>query len=104
MVEDLSFVTVEAVDAQGRLQPNAAAEVKFTISGPGAIIAVGNGDGMSKESYQGDHRSLFNGRAIVVVRTSRTPGSIRLGANAAGMSAGEVTIQAKPGSPAAELR
>src|SRR6185437_914589 len=27
---DLSFITVEALDAQGRLQPNATAEVKFT--------------------------------------------------------------------------
>jgi beta-galactosidase len=78
--------------------------VKFSLSGPGAIIAVGNGDGESKESYQGNQRALFNGRALIVVRTSRTPGSIRLAADAAGMAAGEVTIQAKPGSPAAELR
>lgn len=102
--QDLSFVTVEAVDAAGRLQPNAAAAVQFTISGPGAIVAVGNGDGMSKESYQGDHRSLFNGRAIVVVRTSRTPGSIRLGATATGMSAGEVTIRTESASPDGDLQ
>jgi beta-galactosidase len=102
--QDLSFVTVEAVDAAGRLQPNAAAEVQFTISGPGAIVAVGNGDGMSKESYQGDHRSLFNGRAIVIVRTSRTPGSIRLGASAPGMSEGEVTIRSESASPDADLQ
>ena len=102
--EDLSFVTVEAVDAQGRLQPNAASEVRFTISGPGTIIAVGNGDGTSKESYQGDHRALFEGRALVVVRTSRTAGSIRLAASAPGMNAGEVTIQTEPGSAKAELQ
>ena len=101
--EDLSFVTVEAVDAQGRLQPNSAAEVQFTISGPGTIIAVGNGDGASKEPYQGDHRSLFNGRALVVVRTSRMPGSIRLAGSAPGMSAAEVTIGTEPGTPRAEL-
>ncbi len=102
--EDLSFVTVEAVDTEGRLQPNAASEVQFTMSGPGTIIAVGNGDGSSKESYQGDHRALFNGRALVVVRTSRTPGSIRLAASVPGMIAGEITIRTEPGSPRAELR
>ena len=102
--EDLSFVTVEAVDAEGRLQPNAAAEVQFSASGPGTIVAVGNGDGTSKESYLGDHRSLFNGRALVVVRTSRTPGSIRLAASEPGMTAGEITIRTEPGSPIAELR
>jgi len=102
--EDLSFITVEAVDAQGSLQPNAASEVRFTISGPGTIMAVGNGDGTSKESYQGDHRALFNGRALVVVRTSRTPGAIRFSASAPGMSAGEVTIGTEPGPAKAELR
>ena len=102
--EDLSFITVEAVDAQGRLQPNAANEVQFTISGPGTIIAVGNGDGTSKESYQGDHRALFNGRALVVVRTSRRAGAIRLAASAPGMNAGEVTIRTEPGSCKAELQ
>jgi beta-galactosidase len=102
--EDLSFVTVEAVDAEGRLQPNAASEVQFTMSGPGTIIAVGNGDGSSKESYQGDHRALFNGRTLVVIRTSRTPGSIRLTASVPGMTADEITIRTELGNPRAELR
>ncbi len=101
---DLAFVTVEALDAQGRLQPNAAAEVEFTISGTGTIIGVGNGDGANTEAYQGDHRALFNGRALVVVRTSRTPGSIRLGASVPGMTAGELFIRTEPGGSGAELR
>jgi beta-galactosidase len=102
--EDLAFVTVEALDAQGRLQPNAAAEIQFTISGPGTMIAVGNGDGTSRETYQGDHRAFFNGRALVVVRTSRTPGSIRLEARVPGMTAGEITIRTEPRGSGAELR
>jgi beta-galactosidase len=102
--EDLSFVTVEALDAQGRLQPNAASEVAFTISGPGTIIAVGNGDGRSAEAYQGNHRALFHGRALVVVRTSRTAGEIRLGASAPGMSSDAVSIKTEPASDGMELR
>ena len=102
--EDLSFITVEALDAQGRFQPNVTGDVRFTISGPGVIIAVGNGDGMSNEAYQSDHRSLFNGRALVVVRTSRTAGSVRLSASAPRMSAGEVTIRTEAGASMAELQ
>ena len=102
--EDLAFVTVEALDAKGQLQPNASAEVQFTISGPGTVIAVGNGDGASKEMYQGDHRALFSGRALVVIRTSRTPGAIRLSASAPGMRASEITISTEAGSPKAELQ
>ena len=102
--EDLSFITVEALDAQGRLQPNAATEVRFTVSGPGTVIAVGNGDGMSKEPYQGDHRSLFHGRALMVVRASKASGTIRLGARAPSLNAAEITIQTKAGTPQAELQ
>ena len=102
--QDLSFVTVEAVDEKGRLQPHANQEVKFLISGPGVIAAVGNGDGQDAASYQGDRRKLFQGRALVVVRTTRTPGSIRLSADGPGMTTGEATIPSKPASPRAELR
>jgi len=101
--EDLSFITVEAADAQGRLQPNAVNEVQFSVSGPGRIMAVGNGDGTSKESYQGDHRALFEGRALVVVRTSRTPGEIHLKASAPGLSAADVTVRSEQGEKKSEL-
>ncbi len=93
--EDLSFVTVEALDAQGRPQPDAAREVRFTISGPGTIAAVGNGDGTSNESYQDDHRALFHGRALVVIRTAREAGPIHLTASAEGMAPAELTVQCR---------
>ncbi|WP_188555494.1 glycoside hydrolase family 2 TIM barrel-domain containing protein [Edaphobacter dinghuensis] len=102
--EDLSFITVEAVDAHGLMQPNAAAEVNFTISGPGTIIAVGNGDGTSTESYQGDQRALFHGRALVVVRTSRTAGFIRLKVTAPSMASAEINLHTEPAKPGMELR
>jgi len=102
--QDLSFVTVEATDAQGRLDLWADQEVQFSISGPGAIAAVGNGDGQDSTAYQGDHRKLFQGRAQVVIRTSRQPGAIRLIAKASGLSDGSVTIDAKTAASRPELQ
>ncbi len=93
--QDLSFVTVEAVDADGRLQPNADFEVQFSIAGPGTIAAVGNGDGRDGAPHRSDRCKLFQGRALVVVRTSAQPGSIPLTAAAHGLIAGTVTIDAK---------
>ena len=94
--QDLSFVTVEALDAQGRLQPNANQEIQFAVSGPGKIAAAGNADGKSDEPYQGNRCKLFNGRAMVVVRGSRKHGRIELTATAEGLSAATVAIQAQP--------
>ena len=102
--QDLSYITVEALDAEGRFQPDADQEVQFAISGPGVIAAVGNGDGKDTATYQGDRRKLFQGRALVVVRTSRQGGPIHLTATVPGLSAGFVDIQARAAHPRPELR
>ena len=101
--QDLSFVTVEALDAEGRVQWSADQEVQFAISGPGVIAGVGNGDGQDTASYQGDRRKLFQGRAQVIVRTSRKSGPIRLTATAPGLNEGAVTITAKGAATNPEL-
>ncbi len=94
--EDLSFVTVEAVDADGRLQMNADDEIHFSIGGPGVIAAVGNGDGEDPSPYHSDRRKLYHGRALVVVRTSKVSGPITLSAQTADLTEDIVTLQAKP--------
>jgi beta-galactosidase len=102
--QDVSFVVVEAVDAEGRLEAHADQEVQFSLTGPGTIAAVGNGDGQDSASYQGDKRKLFQGRALVVVRTSRQSGPITVTARTLGLSDGSVTIHAEPAAQRAELR
>lgn len=102
--QDLSFIQVEAVDAEGRWEPNADHEVQYSISGPGMIAAVGNGDGQDNASYQGDHRKLFQGRSLVVVRASQQAGAIKLTAKAPGLSDGSVIIQSKTARAQPELQ
>jgi beta-galactosidase len=102
--QDLSFISVEAVDADGRFQPDADQEVQFAISGPGLIAAVGNGDGQDAATYHGDRRNLFQGRALIVVRTSKQSGPIHLTATTSGLSDGTIEIQAKSADQRPELR
>ena len=47
--EDISVITVQVNDAQGRMVPIAGNEITFGIQGPGKIIGVGNGDPSSHE-------------------------------------------------------
>jgi beta-galactosidase len=101
---DLSFIAVEALDAEGRFQPDADQEVQITISGPGVIAAVGNGDGKDSAAYQGDRRRLFQGRALVVVRTSYKTGPIHLTATTPGLHEGVIDIQSKAADQRLELR
>jgi beta-galactosidase len=89
---DLSFVTVEVVDADGLVHPNAGNNVSFTVEGEGTIAAVGNGDPMSTEPYTGDRRSAYRGRCLVVLKSSGARGAIRLRAEATGLAGAETAV------------
>jgi beta-galactosidase len=93
--QDLSFITVEAVDGQGQLQMNTNQKVHFLVSGAGTIAAVGNGNGQTRDSYSGDTFDLFNGRALVVLRTARKAGQIKLTATADGLISSSIVIESK---------
>jgi beta-galactosidase len=95
--QDLSYITVEVVDKNGLPHPQAGHQVTFHISGPGLIMAVGNADMTSDEMYQGNQRKLFNGKALVVVRTSRSAGAISLTASATGLKPATLSLQSRPG-------
>ncbi len=102
--EDLSFVTAEAVDAKGQPDLHADQEVQFEVSGPGTMAAVGNGDGKDPDSYQGDRRKLYQGRALVVIRSAKQAGRIKLTAKSSGLSDGSLTINAKAAQPHGDLQ
>lgn len=91
---DLSFVTVEVVDAEGRLNPNADQNVLFTVAGEGSIQAVGSADPTSEEPYRGNQRRAFGGRCLVVVRSNGNSGAILLRAQADGLAGAEAAIRA----------
>jgi len=92
---DASPVTVEAVDKEGRPVPTANLTVGFEISGPGAIIGLGNGDPTSHEPEKGNRRSLFNGLAQVILQSQRGSGNLVLRAEAEGLKPAETTINVK---------
>jgi beta-galactosidase len=102
--QDLSYVTVEAVDENGLLQMNGDPKVNFAVSGAGTIAAVGNGDGQSMDPYSGDGCSLFHGRALVILRTSRNAGQIKLTAAGEGLGVSSLLVDSKPAPTVPQLQ
>ncbi len=90
--QDLSFITVEAVDAKGLPHPNAEHQVSFVIQGQGTIARVGNADMNSEEPYHGAQRKLFHGRALVVLRAPRKAGALTLTARAPGLKDAAIRV------------
>jgi beta-galactosidase len=91
---DLSFITVQVTDAAGITAPGANDHIKFTIEGPGEIVAADNGDPTSFEPFPAPERNAFNGQALVIVRTlAGRPGKIRVSVQSGALQGASVTLQ-----------
>jgi beta-galactosidase len=93
--DDLSYVTVEILDETGMVHPAADRTIFFTLQGEGSIAAVGNANPATEESYRGNQRATYRGRALVVVKTNGNAGEIRLRAQADGLAGAEVVLTTK---------
>jgi len=92
---DLAVVTVEVVDAQGRVVPVAGNPIAFTLTGPAKLIGVGNGDPACHEPDKADRRSAFNGLAQVLVQTTAQGGEIGLKAESPNVQAAHLTLTSR---------
>ena len=81
---DLMHLRIEAVDNKGRRVPMAQDELKFEIEGDASIVAVSNGDINSDELNVTDHRRLWNGSALVILRAGKTASKVTLKSSADG--------------------
>jgi beta-galactosidase len=75
---DLQTIDIYAVDKSGRQVPYADDELTFELSGNARLIAVGNGDMCSGELHVANYRSLYNGHAQVILRSSTEAGAVTL--------------------------
>ena len=92
--DDLSFITVRIEDKDGNLCPMADNLVHFNVTGVGEIQAVDNGNAATVEPFHGDHRSAFNGLALLIVRSRDQDGKIHVVATSDGLASGEADIRA----------
>ena len=88
-------VRVAVLDAAGRLVPDARSLVRFSVSGPGRIIGVGNGDPASHEADKADLRRAFSGRCLAIVQSTGGKGRIAVRARAAGLRPAAAAIRAR---------
>ena len=93
--EGIAPIAVKIVDAHGVMLPHADNMVQFSVSGPGSIAGVCNGDPACHESNIGHQIRAFNGLCLVLVRVSHHSGVITLNAKAAGVPRARLMIHAQ---------
>jgi beta-galactosidase len=92
--DSLAFVAIEAVDAGGNLIPVETGEVSVQVAGPGLLLALGNGDPTDVGSVQDSRQKLWQGRALAVIRSNGTPGTLILTAKLASLPPAKAAIAA----------
>lgn len=75
---DLQHVRIHAVDKKGRRVYNCTSELKFSVEGDARIVAVSSGDHSSDEPNVGNERRLFDGSAMVILRSGQKGGDVVL--------------------------
>jgi beta-galactosidase len=91
---DLSYITVEIANIDGKTVTNAANTIYFAIEGAGTLIAVGSANPKTEEMYVGNTHSAYDGRLMAVVR-SDTAGEITLTAVSDRLEKAEIKILAE---------
>jgi beta-galactosidase len=101
--EDVSVVTVTALDRSGKEVPVADDVIRFSAKGVGSIIGVGNGDPSSHEpdkcppgSWQ---RSLFNGKCQLFIQSGLLPGTVRILASSGSLQGDSIQIVSAASPP-----
>ncbi|MFO7657786.1 MAG: beta-galactosidase GalB [Bacteroidales bacterium] len=94
--KDMAFITVKVVDDKGRIVPDSDNLIEFSVEGPGEIVATDNGDPTDLTPFPSLSRKVFNGLALVFVRSvNGEKGSIIISAKSAGLSDASVAITSK---------
>jgi beta-galactosidase len=92
---DLSYVLIEAYDEEDVPVPTAMNRVRLSVTGAGGIGGVGNGNPQSFEPFQADYVDLFHGKAMLIVRAGREPGTARITATSDGLASATATIEVR---------
>lgn len=83
---DLAFVRIEAVDDNGQLVPDAAVNVKLTLTGNGEFAATGNACPYDMASVNKTNIKTYNGRAHAIIRPFTKAGKINIKAESPGLT------------------
>jgi len=93
---DLSYITVDVLDKDGHLVPDADNLIHFTVEGAAEVAAVGNGDSATVEPFIADYRRAFNGKAVLIIRTIKgQTGDITVGAYSKELNIKPIKLTAK---------
>jgi len=90
--QNVVHVEVNIQDKENNFVPDASNRLYFKVKGEAEIIAVDNGDPFNEESYGSSTRKAFNGKCLVILKSTGRAGKITLHAESEGLEGEELTV------------
>lgn len=84
---DTVCIEVSITDGKNRIVSQNGPEIAFALQGPGRILGVGNGDPSCHEPDKADRRSIFAGKALVIIQAGKEAGTVKITAKGEGLEA-----------------
>jgi beta-galactosidase len=76
--QDLSHIAIHLEDSDGNIVQTDDRKLTVTVEGEGKFLGIDNGDLRREDSFAGNQLKTYFGRALVVVQSTRIPGSIKV--------------------------
>lgn len=89
---DLQHLRVIAVDSKGRRVQTAQGEVTFSIEGDAKLVAVSSGNHQSDELNVVDHRELYNGSVLGILRAGESASQVVVKVTCPGLKSAKLVL------------
>ena len=89
---DVAQIEVDVTDNDGVLAPEAGNLIACTVTGPGRIIGIENGNLRGTENYQALSHSVYQGRMLIYLQSLKTAGEVKLSVSTPNLEGSSVTL------------
>ncbi|WP_142684963.1 glycoside hydrolase family 2 TIM barrel-domain containing protein [Chitinophaga polysaccharea] len=91
--QDLSYVAVQLLDANGIPLPFAGNKITFEVTGAGKLAAVGNGNQQSHTPLKGVQMEAWQGKCLAIIQSTSREGSITITARSGSLPVATTTLR-----------
>lgn len=92
--EDMLFITITTLDANGNYVANSRSRVNVEVSGAGRLVGLDNGDSTDFDEYKGTSRKLFSGKLLAMIAAKDTAGEVKVKVTSPSLDSAELIIPA----------
>ncbi len=93
--QDLSYVSVQLLDANNIPVPFADNVIAFEVTGAGKLVAVGNGNQKSHTPFKGQKMEAYLGKCLAIVQSTGEKGDIVITAKSGKLPEAASTLKAQ---------